>query len=455
MLRHCLWRWHFFAGLVVCPFAILLAITGAIYLFKSQIAAYEEARINALAPAVATAPTHSAFDSYLKDLLTGNPGAQLKRAVLNKPSDRSFEVELRHVDNRLVTYWLDIYTGKVIAVKNSDRRFLQIVKKLHSELLFGNTGSYVVELMASWLIILIVSGLYLWLSKPGKETGKTRRFFLPQLSAKKKVLTWRSLHGVLGLWFAIPILILLLTGLPWTQLWGAGFDRVKTLAGWQGPGQEWFVTLQSKIPDSRRVSELDSGLWEIRSDKREAKNTSEVFDFFSSATRVTLDDIINKPEIAELKHPVYIMPPKPNNGVWTVRAMPAQRSERVTLHYDQYSGDEIMRIEFQDHHPVQRFVSHGISLHEGALFGWLNQALGVLTALAVIFVSCFGLYLWWLRKPKGKLGAPPLGTGEFPKGLVFLIFAFAVFLPAAALSFGGILLLEFLWARRTWVMQAD
>ena len=32
-----LWRWHFYAGLFVMPFLMVLAITGAIYVFKPQI----------------------------------------------------------------------------------------------------------------------------------------------------------------------------------------------------------------------------------------------------------------------------------------------------------------------------------------------------------------------------------------------------------------------------------
>ena len=32
-----LWRWHFYAGLFVMPFLIVLAITGTIYVFKPQI----------------------------------------------------------------------------------------------------------------------------------------------------------------------------------------------------------------------------------------------------------------------------------------------------------------------------------------------------------------------------------------------------------------------------------
>jgi uncharacterized iron-regulated membrane protein len=32
-----IWRWHFYAGLIVAPFLLILSITGAIYLFNDEI----------------------------------------------------------------------------------------------------------------------------------------------------------------------------------------------------------------------------------------------------------------------------------------------------------------------------------------------------------------------------------------------------------------------------------
>jgi len=43
------WRWHFFAGIFVIPFAIILAVTGGVYLFKAQIEGAVEVDINARA----------------------------------------------------------------------------------------------------------------------------------------------------------------------------------------------------------------------------------------------------------------------------------------------------------------------------------------------------------------------------------------------------------------------
>ena len=260
-----------------------------------------------------------------------------------------------NADSEKVIYWVDSISGQVLASKNSDQRFMQLVKKLHSELLLGNLGSYVVELMASWLIILVITGLYLWLSKPDNRKA-AKKLVSPQVSGVAADKKWRSLHGVVGLWFTVPIILLLLSGLPWTQLWGAGFDKVKAMAGWQGPGQVWFVTLQSERPDGEALKIPESSLWEISSDPHTHHSETAAGDVSSShpdsLDLSILDVIEHKPQVVAMTPPVQIAPPKPNNGVWTVRSMPGQRSDRETIHFDQYSAQQIQRIGFEDHHPL-------------------------------------------------------------------------------------------------------
>jgi len=451
LLKQRLWRWHFLAGLVVCPFAILLSLSGSIYLFKPQIDNYEETSINALAPVVESQSSgghsKSGISGHIKMLLAKYPESDFKRVILPKPGDRSLEIELQNSQGEKIIYWIDRLSGQVLISKNSDQRFMQRVKKLHSELLLGNMGSYVVELMASWLIILVVSGLYLWLSKPENQQTPIR-VAVAEYDKAAPAKKWRSLHGVIGFWFTLPIIVLLLSGLPWTQLWGSGFDRVKVWAGWQGPGQEWFVTLQSKTPEGQRVQLPESTLWEIKADPHAHHGSSSAIDA-SALDWAVLDAIRNTSEVAALIHPVQIAPPKPNNGVWTVRSMSGQRSGRETLHFDQYSAELIKHIGFADHHPVEQFVSQGVSLHEGALFGWPNQLLGVLTALAITCISVFGMYSWWLRKPQGRVAVPDRVEQKPSKGFFVGIVLLGLLLPAAGISFVVIYIVEWIGLRIT------
>src|SRR5689334_2498914 len=41
-LYRTLWRWHFYAGLFVIPFVLVLALSGSIFLFKPQVERWEE-----------------------------------------------------------------------------------------------------------------------------------------------------------------------------------------------------------------------------------------------------------------------------------------------------------------------------------------------------------------------------------------------------------------------------
>lgn len=434
-LRQRLWRWHFFAGLMVCPFAILLSITGSIYLFKPQIDSYVEETINANAPVLRVAKEPISPDQLVNDLLAKYPSAKLKAFTLAKDNDRSVEIELRHINGQVEIFWLDHLTGKTLDSAISDKRFLAVVKDLHGELLLGNRGSYVVELMASWMIVLIITGLYLWLTSSdltANAQSKWRRWFVPQFHMKRARSGYKSLHGVIGIWFTLPILVLLLSGLPWTQLWGSGFKQLQAYMGWQDQPQ---FKLAVATVNQNTALENEPSLWEISSDPHKHHNHSADKTDTKQINLSPLAIIVESLKQEDLAPPVLISPPSGNSQIWSARSMSQQRSERVTINFHPITADELSRIEFADRHPVRRAVSHGISLHEGVLFGWFNQLLGLLTAVAIIVLSTFGLLIWWLRRPKGQVSAPPKVTGTVPIPLILLILVMGLLLPAAGISF--------------------
>lgn len=434
-LRQRLWRWHFFAGLMVCPFAILLSITGSIYLFKPQIDSYVEETINANAPVLRVAKEPISPDQLVNDLLAKYPSAKLKAFTLAKDNDRSVEIELRHINGQVEIFWLDHLTGKTLDSAISDKRFLAVVKDLHGELLLGNRGSYVVELMASWMIVLIITGLYLWLTSSdltANAQSKRRRWFVPQFHVKRARSGYKSLHGVIGIWFTLPILVLLLSGLPWTQLWGSGFKQFQAYMGWQDQPQ---FKLAVATVNQNTALENEPSLWEISSDLHKHHNHSVDETDTKQINLSPLAIIVESLKQEDLAPPVLISPPSGNSQIWSARSMSQQRSERVTINFHPITADELSRIEFADRHPVRRAVSHGISLHEGVLFGWFNQLLGLLTAVAIIVLSTFGLLIWWLRRPKGQVSAPPKVTGTVPLPLILLILVMGLLLPAAGISF--------------------
>lgn len=434
-LQHRVWRWHFFAGLMVIPFAIILAITGAIYLFKPQFEAAVEAKINARAAPLAGEALPA--DALLEAALASYPGAGLVKIVVQSaPDDPTVEVDLRGAEG-VRTLWIDRTTGAVLHTASTPDRFMNFIKRIHGTLMGGDTGSLVVEIMASWFIILIITGIYLWWPR-GTAWW---RVFVPDFSANGgKRETWRKLHGMGGAWIGGLILALLLSGLPWTQVWGDGFTRAKALAGLKAPGQEWFVTLQSAAPGTDHSMHDHSGhgagaeLWDQGKDSGAVDVTSAAASR-AGAVPLTLDEVMRIARPEQYAPPTEVQPPRGENGVWTIRSMSPTRPDRVTVHHDRWSGEEIMRIGFTDHNPLDRFVAQAVAFHEGALFGWLNQLAGVIAALGVIAISLTGAVMWWSRRPVGRLAAPPMPADrKISAGVVVLILALCVFLPMAGVT---------------------
>ena len=55
-LYRTIWRWHFYAGLFVVPMVLILALSGALYLFKPQVERWEERAFQHLPTAGAVMP---------------------------------------------------------------------------------------------------------------------------------------------------------------------------------------------------------------------------------------------------------------------------------------------------------------------------------------------------------------------------------------------------------------
>ena len=441
-LQQRVWRWHFFAGLMVVPFAIILSLSGALYLFKPQVHHFIEERIHARnglteRPAAPALPE----DQLLELVLQQHPNAQLKKVILEKTNDPTLEFELS-IGGETQVIWVNRYSGEILHQVAKSERLMETVRQLHGELLAGDRGSYVVELMASWMVVLIVTGVFLWWPRARERRGggAAKRALAPSLASTSGRGFWYRLHGATGLWLAGFILLLLLSGLPWTQVWGGVFKTLQTKLYGNEPDQQWNITLQSKTP-APKSDGID--LWRIDGDDEVTVTLESKAPVNASGAAITLADIATKARASDLPPPVIILPPRGDNGVWTVRSMTQNRPQRITYHYDRWSGEPIMTVTFADQHALKKVVGYGLALHEGALFGPLNQALGLITALGIILLSAGGTYMWWQRRPHGKLAAPRAPAHSLSTGAWAAVALLAAFLPLVALSLVLMLVVEF------------
>ena len=398
-----LWRWHFYAGLFVIPFIIMLSLTGAVYLFKPQIENFEERGYRNLPVADAVAPS-----AQVQAALGAFPGARFDNYRLPENAGDAALVHLGLVDGSAMRDVFVSPEGQVLGSLDPDWRIAELMSRIHGSLLIGEAGSWLVELAASWAIVMIITGLYLWWPK-GKQGG---RGLAGTVWPRRRTML-RDLHAVTGFWVAGLALVLLVSGLPWANVWGEAFKTVRAQAGWVQGKQDWKT----------------GGGGHAEHDHAAMMAAQE-----AGMPTTTINAIVAKARAERLAFPVTVSPPG-EKMVWTVKSNTQNRPLRATLTYDLSDGRLLSRETFAERHPIDRAVGYGIAWHEGHLFGWLNQLIGLATAIALITMAVTGFLMWRRRKPYGVLGAPSISANPARlRGVVAIMLVLAALLPLLAAS---------------------
>lgn len=443
LLYRTIWRWHFYAGLFVMPMVLVLALTGAVYLFKPQVDAWEERAWRGL-PEAATVSA----DRQVAAALAAFPGSRFHSYRLPEADNDAALVHLALADHAM----RDVFVspdGKVLGSLDPEWRIMQVAHDIHGQLMLGKRGSWLVELAASWAIVMILSGLYLWWPAGRGLAGVV----WPRLSAGRKVL-WRDLHAVTGFWVSGLAMVLLVTGLPWADVWGSAFKAVRTELGWVKGRQDW--TIGGAPAGGDEHAEHQHGAMAMGTSAMPMGTHRMPDGSLMTMSGVSLSEIVAEAKGRHLPFPVIVSPPgtAPRFGGevksgWSVRSDTQNRPLRVAYTVDPMSGRETSRETYADKHVIDRVVGYGVAWHEGQLFGLANQLIGVATALMLVMMSVSGFILWRRRKPADRLGAPaPTAAPARMGGVVVIVLVLAVLLPMLAISLAAMLLIERLLLRR-------
>jgi len=412
-----IWRWHFYAGLYVLPFVITLAISGTAFLFKPQIEHWEERAYRGLSDGLAVTA-----GQQVEAALAAFPGAQLHSYRLPVRTD---DAALVHVALPGGAQMRDVFVsprGEVVGSLNSDRRIVEIARHIHSQLLMGRPGSWLVELAACWAIVMLGTGLYLWWPRGRGAAGviwPRRRSLL------------RDLHAVTGFWASSLALVLLLSGLPWADVWGSAFRAVRAEMGWVKGAPQWNTGGQDASAPAPHAGHDHAAM-------QDAPAAHEGHD--ATADLALLDTVVAKAHGESLAYPAWVLAPGAalfgsSAPDWVATSLTQNRPQGRSITYDRGTGAELARERFAERHPIDRVIGYGQAWHEGALFGAVNQIIGLLTTAALVTMSVTAFLMWRRRRPAGALGAPPLPSQRRIPALVTIVaLALAAVLPLLAAS---------------------
>ncbi len=298
-LYHSVWRWHFYAGIIFAPFLIILAVTGAIYLFKPQIEEVLYKDYYEVTPE-GDKVTPSEQIEEVKELY---PDAAVTAYRPGEDVSRSSEVTISS-NSESMTVFINPYTGEFMGTLKSEDRIMNKIEEFHGELMAGTTGDRIVELAACWAIVLIVTGFFLWFPKKKKQ-GMAGVLY-PRYTKRKSILR-RDLHAVPAFWITAGMFFLIMTGLPWSGLWGTNFQNFATNTGEGYPPSVWT----GSAPTSEvQTKDIDNVPWA-------AENLDVPVSDIQGLTPLSINDVVDIADAQDI-HPSYtIYIPNEKDGVYT------------------------------------------------------------------------------------------------------------------------------------------
>ncbi|WP_443691150.1 PepSY-associated TM helix domain-containing protein [Pseudomonas sp.] len=430
------WRWHFYAGLFVAPFMILLSLTGMIYLFKPQLDTVMYSDLLYVTPG-----QHRLSADVLQQWVQVDyPQAYVSKYLppLNAQGSAQFVMQQ---EGRELNVFIDPYSGDILGEQDARNNVQAIARALHGELMIGKVGDRLIELAAGWGILLVVSGLYLWWPRGKSGSG----VLWPRFKSRGRVL-WRDVHAVTGFWGALLLLLMLLSGMTWTGFWGKQFADV-----WNTfPAAMW-----NDIPKSdKQAGELNTATrqtvpWALENTPmpRSADHAEHMAHgggmSAPAAPTLSLQQVVDIATEHRIEPGYSITQPATADGVFTVSVFADDPRNDATLHIDQYTGKVLADVGWKDYSTVSRATEMGVMLHEGKFFGWINQLIIFLICLMVLLSAISGLVIWWQRRPQGGLGVPPL-RHDLPrwKTAIIIMIGVGVAFPLVGASLVGVCLFD-------------
>jgi uncharacterized iron-regulated membrane protein len=416
-LYRAIWRWHFFAGILVIPFLLNLAVTGSLYLFKDEI------NNTVFGYRYVVQPTGSALDPQrlVEPATAAVPGSTATSYKDPASSDRSAIVTVSQGGTSSLVF-VNPYDGKVLDTVPAENEFNYVVKRIHSLAFFGEWTNKLIEITGGFAMVLVVTGIYLWW--PRRQTGGV----VSVRGTPAKRVFWRDLHAVTGAFAGVLIFFLALTGMPWSGYWGSNINTWLGSHGLGYPAQLW-----DDVPKSQKVSAdiLPTVGWTVE------KAPVPLSDIAAAQAKqpVGLDAAVATAKAAGIRPGFDVAIPGDATGVYSAAIYPDDVAGQRMIHIDQYSGKPLVDLAYSQYPIFGKTIEWGISVHQGQEYGRFNQFLMLATCFTIILSCVTGIVMWWKRRPAGRVGVPPMPPKRSVYvGLWIIAAVFAAALPLTGLA---------------------
>lgn len=393
-------RLHFFAGVLIAPFLLIAAVTGALYALSptaEQIVYRQQLHTDSQGPAKSVAEQVRAAqevrpDLHLSAVQPATEPGDTTRVLFDDPT-------LGESERRAV--FIDPVTaesrGELVSYGSSGALPMRTwIDRLHRDLHLGDPGRIYSELAASWLWVVAVGGLILWVTQIRKRRRATGRGSIlrgvPGLTGRAKTV---NRHGVVGVWIAIALLFLSATGLTWSTYAGQHVSDLRAAMNWTTPAVDASLT-GSAAPEGGEHAGHGGGTT--------ASTGGPNID-----TVAGIDGALGIARANGVDGAVEVSIPSDDATAFTVsQRRVSWRASTSSIAVDP-SRDAVVDVNRFDDWPVAaKLSSWGVQLHMGLLFGVANQLLLLAVMAALIVMIILGYRSWWQRRGRARrVGAAP------------------------------------------------
>jgi len=462
-------RLHFYAGVFVAPFILVAAVTGGLYALSPTL---EQIVNRGLLHVDSGGPARP-----LTDQVAAGVAAEPKFALAAvDPARRAGDTtrvlftdpSLGESQQRAV--FVDPVTARpvgtsVVYGSSGSLPLRTWIDQLHRNLHLGQPGRIYSELAASWLWIIALAGLVLWIRRAvvRRKGGIARRLLVPDRTrtGRPRTANW---HAAVGMWILLPLLFLSATGMTWSTYAGAHVDSLRQQLSWTTPIAGLSLT-SSVVPQaSSSMPDMDMPGTPATAPVPGANTPQRGKPIPAMRAATQMGRVLTVARIHGVGGPVEITVPATDDTAYMVkqRRISGQLTQDA-IAVDGRTGKVVDIVRYADWPLMAELANWGIQLHMGMMFGLANQLLLLATMIALITVVVRGYLLWWRRRPtrttRFVVGAPPRrGTLlRLPSAalapLVAVTVAVGWFAPVLGFSLIGFLIVDialgFVQRRRT------
>ncbi|MEU6136284.1 PepSY domain-containing protein [Nocardioides sp. NPDC047086] len=438
-IRPLVLRLHFYAGVLVAPFILVASVTGLLYTIAPQVEQIAYHDLTHVTPA----GERATLAEQVAAARASHPDGEILRVDVPPAADRSTRVVFTDEtvpDDYAMSVFVDPYTAGVEGQVRSYGQWLGFrawLDELHRNLHLGAFGRHYSELAASWLWVVVLGGLVLWVGRARRDR-RLRRLVTPDPTAtgRTRVMSW---HAVIGVWLLLGVLALSVSGLTWSRFAGANIGEVRTALSWTEPTPATSLHTGAAAEHAHHDS---SGA---------AAGADDPDAVFSEGAGV--DGVLATARRAGLGDPLYLVPPADGASAWTAAENKRDWPTRYdAISVDPTTGAMLDRVDFADWPVMAKLTDWVIGAHMGILFGIVNQLALAALAIGLIVTTLLGYRMWWLRRPRGSAGlrfGRPAPRGAWRRlpwpALTALVAVTAVvgwFVPMLGVSLVGFLVVD-------------